>query len=137
MSGSMLMQNCRQLYYVDIIYGQHDAHINYFNVAIYMNKLESNLLKTFLWNNRYVARWSKKACEYSAVKVRVPKTYDYIPSLMAKALANRQDDMLPLHRQHVMRDDDPRRIQPRLASKPPPPIADILERCNVSRLRIS
>ena len=88
---------------------------------------------SFLWNNRYVARWSKKACEYSAVKVRVPKTYDYIPSLMAKALANRQDDMQPLHRQHVMRDDDPRRIQPRLASKPPPPITDILERRHVSR----
>ena len=97
------------------------------------------LLKTidsiivFSCKNRYVARWSKKASDYTAVTVRVPKTYDYIPSLMSKALINRLEDMQPLRRPHVMRDDDPRRIQPRLASKPPPPIQEILERRHTSR----
>ncbi|XP_011664933.1 uncharacterized protein LOC100889187 isoform X2 [Strongylocentrotus purpuratus] len=79
-------------------------------------------------NPKYVAVWSKHGGDYVARKRKVPKTYTYVGDIMRDIFARRTADDQPMFRQALLRLDDPRRFQPRLAPFPPPPVADILAR---------
>ncbi len=103
-------------------------------MVFFISKLELKTDETvIIYNPRYIARWSKNSKDYVAIKDKVPKEYIYIPALMLKILRLRMEDMHPLSDPHVRRDDDPRRIAPRLATKTPPKVEDILKRRHMSR----
>nr|XP_054756629.1 uncharacterized protein LOC129262527 isoform X1 [Lytechinus pictus] len=75
-----------------------------------------------------VAVWSKHAGDYVAVRVKVPKTYDYIEPLMKDIFVRKATDEGPMFRRATIGPDDPRLIRPRLAPFPAPPIDEILAR---------
>ncbi|XP_072167444.1 uncharacterized protein [Diadema setosum] len=77
---------------------------------------------------KLVAVWSKHAKDWVPVKRKVPKTYNYIESIMRDIFVRRASDDQPMFRPAVLGSDDPRRIRPNLAPLARPPMEEILRR---------
>ena len=71
--------------------------------------------------------YNKHTKAWFAVPLRVPKTYEYIPTLQERVLQTRVDTPGPLSQPAVRKPADPHNICRTLASTTPPHLAEIVQ----------
>ena len=66
-------------------------------------------------------KYNQRTKEWDSKIVKVKKSYDYMPVMMAKILRLRNEDVDIVTRQVSLNESDPALLAPTIAEKPPPP----------------
>ena len=70
-------------------------------------------------------KYNQRTKEWDSKIVKVKKTYDYMPVMMAKILCLRNEDVDIVTRQVSLNESDPALLAPTIADKPPPPSNEV------------
>lgn len=70
-------------------------------------------------------KYNQRTKEWDSKIVKVKKTYDYMPVMMAKILRLRNEDVDIVTRQVSLNESDPALLAPTIADKPPPPSKEL------------
>ena len=81
---------------------------------------------------RYARKWIRRSKRWTAVPVLVPKTYAYVPQLLASMLQFYATGTASIRRRSSLREDDPRKLAHTIAALPPMPTAMLVDE-HVSR----
>lgn len=71
-------------------------------------------------------KYNQRTKEWDSKIVKVKKTYDYVPVMMAKILRLRNEDVDIVTRQVSLNESDPALLAPTIADKPPPQMSYLL-----------
>ncbi|XP_071827646.1 uncharacterized protein [Apostichopus japonicus] len=85
---------------------------------------------------RFQCKYSKSTGRFSAQPLMEQKSYGYLPELMGLIFLQRANTTGPLNQQVPMKENDPKRIHPRISLLPRPPIQELIK-CHKSRFEPS
>lgn len=75
---------------------------------------------------RFARKYSKRNNNWSAVPVKTPKDYNYMPDLLHKVLLALRNHRGPLPTKFQLEEDDPRRIRKTIAAVSPIPTKELV-----------